>query len=96
MIPEQFKKLLAALEHLTGKQIRDVETFLKGENLIQSIVAELEQRMVDTLECPHCHSGLINLHGKAGTMQRYRCKNCLKSFNAVTNTPLARLRHKEK
>jgi transposase-like protein len=96
MMPAQFRKLLAALEHLTDKQIRDVEIFLKGENVIQSIVAKLEQRMVDTPECPHCYSGLINRHGKAGAMQRYRCKNCLKSFNAATNTPLSTLWHKEK
>ena len=96
MIPAQFNKLLIALEHLTDKQIKDVETYLKGDNLIQPIVSELEQRMIDTPECPHCHSGLINRHGKTGAMQRYRCKNCLKTFNAVTHTPLARLRHKEK
>ena len=29
-------------------------------------------------------------------MQRHRCKRCLKTFNAVTGTPLARLRKKEK
>jgi transposase-like protein len=52
--------------------------------------------MVDTPECPHCHSSLINRHGKAASMHRYRCKNCLKTFTATTDTPLARLRHKEK
>ena len=70
MIPAQFKKLLVALEHLTDKQVKDVEKFLKGDNLIQPIIAELEQRMIDKPECPHCHSGLINRHGKAGAMQR--------------------------
>jgi transposase-like protein len=92
MIPAQFKKLLVALEHLTDKQTKDVEKFLKGDNLIQPIIAELEQRMIDEPECPHCH----NRHGKAAAMQRYRCKNCTKTFNAVTKTPLARLQHKEK
>ena len=29
-------------------------------------------------------------------MQRYRCKNCTKTFNAVTRSPLTRLQHKEK
>lgn len=96
MIPAQFKKLLVALKHLTDKQVKDVEKFLKGDGMIQPIIAELEQRMIDTPECPHCHSALINRHGKAGLMQRYRCKNCMKTFNAVTNTPLARLQHKEK
>jgi transposase-like protein len=63
---------------------------------IKKRLAELEQCMGDTTECPHCYSGLINLHGKVATMQRYRCKNCLKSFNALSNTTLARLLHKEK
>jgi hypothetical protein len=53
MVPVQFKKLLVALEHLTDKQVKDVGTFLKGDNLIQPIVSELEQRMIDTPECPH-------------------------------------------
>ena len=96
MIPAQFKKLLVALEHLTDKQVKDVETFLKGDNLIQPLVSELEQQIIDTPECPHCHIGLNNRHGKAGAMQRYRCKNCMKTFNAVTKTPLARLQYKEK
>ena len=96
MIPAQFKKLLVALEHLTDKQTKDVEKFLKGDNLIQPIIAELEQRMIDEPECPHCHSGLINRHGKVGSMQRYRCKNCTKTLNALTKKPLARLQHKEK
>lgn len=96
MIPAQFNKLLIELEHLTDKQIKDVERFLKGDDAIQRIVLELEQRMIDEPECPHCHSSLINRHGKAGKMQRYRCKNCLKTFTATTDTPLARLRHKEK
>ncbi|WDE09336.1 IS1595 family transposase [Thalassomonas viridans] len=56
---------------------------------------ELEQRMVDKPECPHCHSTLINRHGKVDEMQRYRCKNCTKTFMATTGTPFARLRHKE-
>jgi transposase-like protein len=96
MIPAQFKKLLVTLEHLTDKQVKDVENFLKGDNLIQPIIAELEQRMIDEPECPHCNSCLINRHGKVGAMQRFRCKNCTKTFNAVTKTPLARLQHKEK
>ena len=51
--------------------------------------------MVDSPECPHCHSSVINRHGKVNKMQRYRCKNCGKTFVATTGTPLARLRYKE-
>jgi len=68
MISAQFKKLLVALEHLTDKQTKDVEKYLKGDNLIQPIIAELEQRMIDEPECPHYYSTLIHRHGKAAAM----------------------------
>ncbi len=74
MIPAQFKKLLVALEHLTDKQVKDVDKSLKGDNLIQPIIAELELRMFDEPECRHCHSSLINRYGKVGALQRYRLK----------------------
>jgi hypothetical protein len=42
MTPAQFKKLLSELEHLTDTQVRRVETFLKGDDAVQSIITELE------------------------------------------------------
>ncbi len=30
--------------------------------------------------------------GKPSSIQRYRCKACLKTFNNKTNSPLAKLR----
>lgn len=95
MIPAQFTKLIADLENLTDHQIRYVENWLKGVDGAAALISELEQRLVDSPECPHCHSSLINRHGKVNKMQRYRCKNCGKTFVATTSTPLARLRHKE-
>jgi hypothetical protein len=34
--------------------------------------------------------------GRASDLPRYRCKACLRTFNALTKTPLAKLRMKEK
>ena len=96
MTPAQFKIFLSALGHLTDTQVRRVEKFLKGDDAVQPIIIEFEMWIVDAPECPHCHSSLINKHNKDGSMQRYRCKNCLKTFTATTHTPLARLRYKEK
>jgi len=76
-----------ALEHLTDKQGKDVEKFLKDDNLIQPIIAEPEQRMIDEPECPHCHSGLNNRHGQAGSMQRYHCSTS--TLNEVIINSLA-------
>lgn len=47
-------------------------------------------------KCPHCQSESIIKHGQAQGRQRFRCKACSKTFNALTNSPLARLRYSEK
>ena len=95
MFPAQFKKLIDEVIHLTDQQCRYLEKVLHGDDPVTQLIAQLEQRLIDKPECPHCHSSLINRHGKVGKMQRYRCKNCHKTFMATTATPLARLRHKE-
>jgi transposase-like protein len=45
--------------------------------------------------CPHC--GCVRVHrcGHASGLQRYRCVQCRASYNALTGTPLARLRKRE-
>jgi len=53
---------------------------------------ELIQPLFDlSPQCPHCHSCHFNKWGKSGAIQRYRCKDCQKTFNNKTKTPLAKL-----
>lgn len=59
-------------------------------------IALLGQRRVDISGCPHCDSRDVVRWGSASEMPRYRCKACKRSFNALTKTPLARLRKKDK
>ena len=59
-------------------------------------VADLGQRRVDSVGCPHCDSGDVVRWGQASDLPRYRCKACLRTFNALTKTPLAKLRMKDK
>src|SRR3954447_9807776 len=54
------------------------------------------QRRVDSLGCPHCGGREVTLWGKASGVPRYRCKSCGRTFNALTKTPLAHLRKKDK
>jgi len=35
-------------------------------------------------------------NGRADGLQRFKCRSCSKTFNALTSTPLARLRMKGK
>ena len=46
--------------------------------------------------CPHCGNARCYRSGHANGLQRYRCPACRHSFNALTGTPLARLRHRDK
>ena len=40
--------------------------------------------------CPHCGSADIKKHGKKDNRQRYRCKDCGKTFIETSNTMLYR------
>ena len=45
--------------------------------------------------CPHCSHPHAHRCGQASGLQRFRCLRCRRSYNALTGTPLARLRKKE-
>ena len=46
--------------------------------------------------CPRCACPRQHRCGSANGLQRYRCLQCGRSYNALTGTPLARLRQREK
>jgi transposase-like protein len=46
--------------------------------------------------CPHCGCVRLRRCGLASGLQRSRCLGCARSFNALTGTPLARLRKRER
>ncbi|KQV42617.1 hypothetical protein ASC93_16300 [Massilia sp. Root335] len=45
--------------------------------------------------CPHCGCARVHRCGQASGLQRFRCAACGRTYNALTGTPLARLRKKE-
>ena len=46
--------------------------------------------------CPACASPHWHRHGQANGLQRYRCRDCRRTFNDLSGTALARLRLREK
>ena len=56
----------------------------------------IEQHGRDHPGCPHCQGTRVYRHGHAAGLQRYRCRACRRTYNALTNTPLAGLRLREK
>ena len=51
---------------------------------------------VAALGCPHCDAKDVRPWGHASGLPRYRCPDCRRTFNALTGTSLARLRHKDR
>lgn len=54
------------------------------------------QRMESGLACPHCSSPSVIGHGKYRDRQRYKCKECNRTFNDLTNTPMHRTHYPTK
>jgi transposase-like protein len=90
----RFGKLLKQLEELTAAQAEKVLAALRQQGAQDSVRQIIEQRQA-TPKCPHCGAAHIRRYGKEHGLQRYRCVDCGRTFNALTGTPLARLRKKE-
>lgn len=91
-----FRAWLAAIDDLTAAQRLELEEVLAGRPPRAAVTAVIEANVGDDRRCPHCgHEKSVGC-GKADGLRRFRCKQCRKSFNALTGTPLARLRKKER
>jgi transposase-like protein len=90
-----FRAWLAEVDDLTDDQRRELEEVLAGRPSRAAVTAVIETSPGDERRCPHCGHGASVGCGQADGLRRFRCKGCGRSFNALTGTPLARLRKKE-
>jgi len=90
-----FRAWLAEVDDLTDDQRRELEEVLAGRPPRTAVTAVIETSPGDERRCPHCGHGASVGCGQADGLRRFRCKGCGRSFNALTGTPLARLRKKE-
>lgn len=92
---KRFKTLLSSLDSLTHnqrKKLLDQLTYNPELESLQLVEAQTQKQA----NCPHCHSSRLQRWGKSHDLQRYRCKSCFKTFNALTKSPLSQLHYKEK
>lgn len=92
-----FDELFAALAGatLSRPELTRLRDWLAG--IVQageclSLIAEA----AGTPPCPRCQCTRVHRCGQASGLQRFRCRACRRSYNALTGTPLARLRKREK
>ena len=92
---DHFQSWLSRVDALTEAQRREAQEVLSGRGA--AAVAAIELGVDEERRCPHCDAPGAVSHGMARGLRRYLCKKgCGRTFNALTGTPLSRLRHKKR
>lgn len=92
----ELKRLLVSVPRLTSGQKAELLGALDAGGRDSEVRAILESRLVEKRACPHCDGVWVVRNGSASGLQRYKCRACRRTFNALSTTPLARLRMKNK
>jgi len=92
----EFMQLMAEVTQLSHHQRTQLIAVLNQHNDTAKTLDMIESRLDAKNICPRCGCVDLYRHGLVSGLQRYRCKKCHKTFNALTGTPLAHLRHKPK
>ena len=96
MTKGELKRLRALLTRLTAMQRLDLLQELAGAKSLDEATALVEQRSGQRPVCTTCGAERVVRNGHANGLQRYKCRGCGATFNALTGTSLARLRHRGK
>lgn len=91
---DEFDLLLAMLDRLKVEQKQRLQAALAAGDDEAAVVELMETRLGPSPSCPHCHAEGARPWGGSHGLKRYRCLVCFRTFNALTGTPLARLRKK--
>ena len=77
-----FRQLMAQAHRLTAQQRAQLQSRLQETAPSQpnQVIEGLEQRVQHNPQCPHCDGEYIIRHGREQGIQRYRCKECGKTF----------------
>jgi transposase-like protein len=95
MRQRELKKLKEMLARLTYGQRQELMKEWASKGDMANCVEILEGGRQGNI-CPHCGSEHVVRYGSASGLQRHKCRGCGCTFNALTGTPLARLRQKSK
>jgi transposase-like protein len=87
-------KALAQLQ-LSADELACLQNFIQAAVLPGQCFTLIEEA-AGMRACPHCAGSRCHRCGQANGLQRFRCLGCKRSFNALTGTPLARLRLRDK
>lgn len=92
----EFRAWMEAFTRMSHGQRGMLRKQLEGQVNADEGIKLIEQSLSAESVCPHCAGTELYRWGTSCDLQRYRCCSCKRTFNALTHTPLARLRHKDK
>ena len=90
-----FQRYLRSVPTLTRTQRHELKIVIEHADR-KNVVEEVASRVGVPVCCPHCGHSRYQRWGNAHGLARYRCQGCRRTFNALTNTPLAGLHHKDR
>ena len=95
MEAKDFKAFVEQLGELSEVQRSALAAALAGKGSANEAVALIEMRFAAEPACGHCGSQRFGTWGRANGLRRYKCKDCDRTFNALTGTPLAQLHRRD-
>lgn len=102
MEQQRFLNFLYSLQSLTPEQVCILYKSLPQPDTLDikpgasQTLEAAHERFQESPYCPRCHGENVGGWGTQNGYPRYKCNDCNKTFNAMTHTPLAHLRVKDK
>lgn len=90
-----FQDILEQLSNLSDAQRKALTAALKANASDNSALGLIDTRFEADPCCGHCRSRSVSHWGHTNGLRRYRCKDCKRTFNALTGSPLARLHRRD-
>jgi transposase-like protein len=91
---EEYLRWVSEIDGLSPEQRAEAGRLLAGQPSLAVVVGLLEERIGTARRCPRCATEGAVVRGRSNGLTRYFCRGCGRTFNALTGTPLARLRKK--
>ena len=90
-----FRWWLRQLGELSVRQVEQLKGRLAGSEARNDARDWINRRAEESLTCPHCQVAHVQRWGRESGIQRYRCCDGHRTFNALTGSPLAGLKCRE-
>ena len=88
-------KFIESVNNLDAKSYSRLKEAIEKRDSVKFVSYMLNNDETEVgRSCPHCKSKSLHKWGIRNDLQRYKCKDCSKTFNVLTGTPLAHLRKK--